>query len=206
MQPLRVLLPALLLLATATFAAETGAPLITILRQEQHTGGTQTFDVTRDARGRLYFANGEGVLVHDGAWWTRIDMPSSVFNAVTDAKGRVGITLLDDFGILVRGSSGALAFRSLLPQVPPELRTGLGQGSVCALRNGLLFINDRFLARWDGTRLQVTRTPEPVRARRCLEVDGHEFIASRAGLLQLGGRATFAGKRIDVALHDLVIV
>jgi hypothetical protein len=125
--PLRVLLPALLLLASTAFAAESGAPLITVLRQEQHTGGTQTFEVTRDARGRLFFANGDGILIHDGAWWTRLDLPSSVFSVAADAKGRVGLTLLDDLGVLARGPAGTLAYQSLLPQVPRELRSGLGR-------------------------------------------------------------------------------
>ncbi|HEX6640555.1 MAG TPA: hypothetical protein VF215_05550, partial [Thermoanaerobaculia bacterium] len=203
---LRVLLPALLLLASTAFAAESGAPLITVLRQEQHTGGTQTFEVTRDARGRLYFANGDGILIHDGAWWTRVELPSSAFSVAADAKGRVGLTLLDDLGVLARGPAGTLAYQSLLPQVPRELRTGLGQGGLCTSRDGLLFMTDRFIARWDGSQLRIVDRSGIPRSHRCHEIDGRDFIAMRTGLLELGGATTFAGKRIDAVLRDLVIV
>jgi diguanylate cyclase (GGDEF)-like protein len=204
---LRSLLPALFLLATGALASESGFPLITLFRQEQHKGGTQNFDVARDPRGRLYFANLEGILVYDGAWWTRVEIPRpAAFSVTADRQGRVGVTLLDDIGVLSRGPSGALAYRSLTPLLPPELRRGMGQGDTCVSGDGLLFSTERFIARWDGTTLRVLdRTVSP-HTRRCFEIAGRTWLASWTGVEHPDGAKTFAGKRIDIILPGIVIV
>ena len=203
----RALLSALLLFASTALGAESGYPLITLFRQEQHKGGTQNFDVSRDLRGRLYVANVEGLLVYDGAWWTRVELPTpTAFNVRSDSTGRVGVTLLDDFGVLARGPSGALGFQSLLPLLPPDLRKGLGQGDVCGSGDGLLFTTATFVARWDGKSLQVLDRRPVERGQRCYEVDGRSYITSFEGLTELGGKKTFAGRRVDTVMPGFVIV
>src|SRR5690349_13846625 len=69
----------LLLLAAGARAApvpasgERGYPLIQTYEPAPPEASTESFGVTRDPRGVLYFANLEGVLVYDGAWWQRIE-------------------------------------------------------------------------------------------------------------------------------------
>ncbi len=203
----RALLAGLLLFATAAFGAESGSPLIALFRQEQHKGGTQNFDVTRDQRGRLYVANVEGLLVHDGAWWTRVELPTpTAFGVTSSANGHIGVTLLDDIGFLTHAPSGALAFRSLLPLLPPDLRSGLGQGDVCAWGQGLIFTTQSFIAGWDGQNLRVLERRKIARGRRCYTIDDGTYITSFEGLMKVGGKTTFAGKRIDAVLPRFVIV
>lgn len=196
-----------LCLAVPAFAAEWGYPVLTVFRQEQHKGGTQNFDVTRDPRGRLYFSNSEGILIHDGAWWTRVPLPSASFNTVSDRNGRVGVTVLDDIGVLARGASGALEYQSLAPKIPPQLRDGMGQGQVCATSQGIVFATERFVAAWDGTNVRILESQGDAHTRRCFEFDGHMLLATWTGVVDLtSGKRTFDGKRVDVILRDMVIL
>lgn len=190
-------------------AGETGYPLITLFRQEQHKGGPQNFDVTRDPRGRLHFANQDGVLIYDGAWWTRVAIPGiTAFETLSDTEGNIGVGGLEEIGVLVP-TGGKLGYRSLMGQLPPELRAGLGQGSLCrAPGAGLMFVSPRFLARWDGRALRVVErnAGDALHPRRCFNVDGHTWIGSFSGLKDLGGKTLFAGKRVDAALPGFVIL
>jgi diguanylate cyclase (GGDEF)-like protein len=205
---MRSLLAVVLLLAPVALAAETGYPLIALFRQEQHRGGTQNFDATRDARGRLYFANLEGVLAYDGAWWSRIAVPgSAVFSATADAKGRIAVTSLDQLGYLAPDAKGTLAYHSLLDRVPADLREGIGQGDTCTSADGVLFTNQRFSARWNGNAFSIIERNPDTRARRCFEADGRNYLAAWTGLIDLSTRRkTFEGKRIDIVLPRFVIV
>ena len=40
--------------------------------KKQYNAGTQNWKIIQDAQGRMYFANNEGVLVFDGAYWQLI--------------------------------------------------------------------------------------------------------------------------------------
>jgi diguanylate cyclase (GGDEF)-like protein len=196
------------LLASSASATESGYPPLTFFRQEQHKGGSQTFDVKRDASGRLFFANLDGVLIYDGAWWKRIDVPgSSAFSVVPDRAGRIGVTTVDEFGYLRTDASGSLFYESLTPRIPAALRHELGQAGLCVSGGGLLFVTPQFAARWNGQALTLLeRNPSGVRGRRCREVDGRTYLAGYDGLQELGGRKTFLGKRVDAALPGFVLL
>jgi diguanylate cyclase (GGDEF)-like protein len=200
----------LLLLASSAVAGETGYPLITLFRQEQHKGGTQNFGAAGDPRGRLYFANQDGVLIYDGAWWSRVTIAGiTAFDVLSDTDGNIGVGGLEEIGVLAPTPTGTLGYRSLVGQLPAELRSDIGQGSMCrAPGGGLLFIGPRFAARWDGRALRVVeRNNDPaLHPRRCFDVGGIAYIGSFTGLKELGGKTLFAGKRIDIALPGFVIL
>lgn len=204
----RVLL-ILLLVAPSVWASEAGLPPITMFRQEQHKGGVQTFGLTRDSRGRLYFANSEGLLIYDGAWWSRVSVPGyTAWDAAVDAHDRVGVGVLDGFGVLAPDANGALAYRDLVPLLPAELRKDIGQAATCTSAGKLVFVAPHFAAMWDGARLQVVeRSTEANRGRRCMDVGGNLFLATFNGLVEArSGRRTFAGKRVDYAVPQFVII
>jgi len=202
----RILL--LLILSTAVFARETGYPVISVIRQEVHGAGSQTFDVVSDARGRLLFANLEGVLIHDGAWWTRVAVPTeSTFKLAALDDGSVAVSLLDEIGLLRPNASGALEYVSLVPKLPPNMRGGLGQSAICKAPGGALFVTDFGALMWNGSEMRtVLRFPGEDPRRRCFADANALFIGSASGLYTLDGKKTFDGKRIDEVVGDFVIV
>jgi diguanylate cyclase (GGDEF)-like protein len=199
---------ALAAVCAAALARETGYPVISIIRQETHGGGSQTFDVATDAHGRLIFGNLEGVLVHDGAWWSRVGVPGhSVFRVLPLDHDRIAVALLDDFGVIAPDAKGLLAYRSLSPLLPPELRRNVEQVGMCPAPGGAVFVTDDAAVRWDGRSLRVlTRFAKPEAWRRCFS-DGERIWTSRPdGLQEIGGPLRFAGRRVDEMVGDLVVV
>ena len=204
----RVRVVLLVFLATTAFARESGYPVMTLLRQETHGGGSQTFDVATDARGRLVFANLEGVLIHDGAWWSRIHVPNdSAFKIAPLDDGTIVVGLLDDVGVIAPNRSGALEYRSLAPQIPPDLRRGLAQAATCTTPGGALIVTDFAAMFWDGRAVRVAmRFGKEEQRRRCFADGDALFAGTSAGLQQIGAATTFTGKRIDALIADFVVV
>ncbi|HEX7150894.1 MAG TPA: diguanylate cyclase [Thermoanaerobaculia bacterium] len=194
---------ALLCFASIAGASESGSPLISLFRQEEHKAGAQTFRVRSDPRGRLWFANSEGVLTYDGAWWTATKVPGDVaFGLDVDDAGRVAAVGLDEFGIVQDGQ-----YRSLVEQLPVSLRSGIGQPEPCAFVNGFVFAAERFVARWDGIKLIVLDVPGDGRTRRCFEAGGKLFIGGHGGLVEVAtGRRSFVDRRVDWLLPAAVIL
>jgi diguanylate cyclase (GGDEF)-like protein len=195
-------------ISTTALARETGYPVITVLRQEDHGAGSQTFDVAADARGRLLFGNLEGVLIHDGAWWSRVDVPGgSAFKILPLDHERLIAVLLDDFGILGPGADGLLAYHSIAAQLPPEMRKGLAQVAACPAPGGAVFVTNFGAVRWDGRSMRVlTRFPNEQPWRRCFSDGEQIWISTALGLEEIGARTTFAGRRVDLVLDDFIIV
>ena len=204
-----VLLLVCVLLAPAASAREGGNPLITLFRQEEHKGGTQTFGAERDAAGRLWFPNLDGVLIHDGAWWTRVNVESAAFEVLPAPSGEVGVGTLDGIGIIHPGAKGALEYRSLLPLLPERLRRNVAQANLCTDGAGrLLFAASTFLARWDGRALTVLTEYAAERiAPRCFDIGGRIWLGGFSGLREVNGPGIrFAGRRIDQVAGGFVIV
>lgn len=163
----RTALPSLmlsLLIATVTTSgAERGLPQITVYPAEVHKAGPQSFDIAQDTRGILYFGNLQGLVTYDGAWWRLLKLPDdqAALSVAADARGRVALGLVSDFGYLERAPNGAQVYRSLLPRLPPAQRAFGDVKAICAIDAGFLFITERSLLLWDdkGARTMAELVP-----------------------------------------------
>src|SRR3954451_1467868 len=192
-------------------ATRLGYPLLTAFDQQQHHGGSQNFAFAQDARGILYFANLRGVLTYDGAWWNLITLPRNApaLGIAIDSAGRIGVGTVDDFGTLAPDAHGQLQFQSLLPHLPPALRAdAVGEfQNITADGSSLLFLSPRLLLRWDGKEVKLLLEDRAKASlRRPFVENGHLFVSTRDGLLELGGPKRFGGKRVDLILGDMAIV
>jgi len=217
LQRLAGALAVLLLLAAGARAApvpaarERGYPLIQTYEPGLPEASTQSFDVTRDPRGVLYFANDRGVLVYDGAWWQRIEVGKQIaaFRVESDRDGRVAVGGVDEIGYLSPDGHGTLRYVSLLGLLPPQQRS-LGQVlSIQATAKGFAFMTDRWLLVWDGARVTTVATYPGDRPYAMSFAAGREvYVWSREGISRLrgtrlepvpGGEA-FRGRRVDLIL------
>ncbi|HKS21247.1 MAG TPA: diguanylate cyclase [Thermoanaerobaculia bacterium] len=150
----------------------------------------------------MVFGNLGGVLIYDGAWWTRIQLPndSAVFAVAAGEGGRVGVGGVDDFGVVERG-----AYRSLAAQLPPAVRASLGEVyGVCARGHGFLFASDRYLIEWDSGALRIVAQYAPAR-RRLVRVGDAIYVVAPDHIERLGGPKLFGGRAVGALLPNGVV-
>ncbi|MFL6262022.1 MAG: diguanylate cyclase domain-containing protein [Thermoanaerobaculia bacterium] len=191
--------------------AERGYPLIQTYEPSLPEASTESFDVTRDPRGVLYFANFAGVLVYDGAWWQRIEVGKgrSAFRVASDSNGRVAVGGDDEIGYLSPDGRGTLRYVSLLGLLPPQQRA-LGQTlSLQATPQGFVFTTGRWLLVWDGTRIVTAATfPGDRPYAESFAVGREVCVWTREGISRLRGTRlepmpggeVFRNRRVDQIL------
>jgi diguanylate cyclase (GGDEF)-like protein len=193
----------LLALAVVAQAEHRGLPVLGMFPQSVYRGGAQTFDIAQDPRGILYFGNLSGVITYDGAWWNTIALPneSAVFAIESDAAGVVAAGGVGELGYL----DSALAYHSLLDQLPPYARDVGEVRGICTAGRGFVFTTERFTIEWNGGAPRVLaqhRGDAP--PTRCSTIDGAIHVWGGEGLLRVDrGRllpAGFAGLRLDAAI------
>jgi diguanylate cyclase (GGDEF)-like protein len=178
----------LLLLALRAGAAERGFPLITVYPAEAHKAGPQTFDVAQDARGVLLFGNLHGLLTWDGAWWGLHTLPDeqAPLSLASDARGRVALGLVDDFGFLARDANGAYEYHSLRDTLPANERAVGDIRELCVTSAGFLYVGERSLILWNGGAAKtIARFPTETAPRGCHSDEGGIFLRGPQGLQQL---------------------
>jgi diguanylate cyclase (GGDEF)-like protein len=192
-------------------AAAHGYPLIQSYVPAHPGAESQSFDLTRDAKGVLYVANLGGAMAYDGAWWrlAEVGKGKTAFSIAAGAEGRVGVGGVDDFGYLAPEPDGSLRFVSLANLLPPETRR-LGQiMQVRAVGRGFAYMTTTRLLLWDGAALRTVATfPGDRPYAASFAVGGEVYVWTREGLVRLaGGRLVsvaggelFAGRRVDQVL------
>ncbi len=185
-------------------------PQITVYPAEVHKAGPQSFDIAQDTRGILYFGNLQGVLSYDGAWWRLLKLPDeqAALSVATDARGRIALGLVSDFGYLDRGADGAQQYRSLLPRIPAAQRAFGDVRAICPIAAGFLFIAEKSLLIWDAKGARVAAEFPPATAPRgCLSEGGEILLRGPQGLQRfdpITNRITNAaldGQRVLLALR-----
>jgi diguanylate cyclase (GGDEF)-like protein len=193
-----------LALASVAHAEPRGLPVLTVIPQSQHRGGSQTFDAAQDTRGILYFGNLDGVMTYDGAWWHTVVLPnhSAVFAVESDAAGLVAAGGVGELGYLVPAADGTLAYHSLLPTLPENARDVGEVRGICTSGRGFVFAAERQTIEWNGGAPRViashTNGDGPA---RCSVIDGVTHLWGTGGLFRVERgslvRAGLDGARID---------
>jgi len=90
-----------------------------------NTPEEQTWAITQDLRGIMYFGNNAGVLEFDGNTWKLIEVSnkSTVRSlAVDKSKGTIYVGAVGDFGFLKADRNGSLKYSSLIEKVDENYR------------------------------------------------------------------------------------
>ncbi len=88
--------------------------------KKQYNAGTQNWKIKQDAQGRVYFANNEGVLVFDGAYWQLYPLPNkTIVRSIEFGKDKkLYAGGQDEMGYFSPGKNGQLTFTSLKNLLP----------------------------------------------------------------------------------------
>ncbi|HET8772133.1 MAG TPA: GGDEF domain-containing protein [Thermoanaerobaculia bacterium] len=169
-------------------AAERGFPLITVYPAETHKAGPQTFDITQDSRGVLYFGNLHGLVTYDGAWWELHKLPNEqvVLSLASDSAGRIALGLLNDLGYLARDAKGSYEYRSLMETLPAAQREVGDVRAICATSAGFLYVAEKSLVLWnDGAAKRIATFTAENAPRGCSSEGADVLLRGPKGLHRL---------------------
>ncbi len=99
-----------------------GLPMLTYFPYSEYNADPQNWDIVQAPSGKMYFANGDGVLEFDGNWWRLIELPNRTLVRSLDVAGDGTIYVggYEEFGYLKENKSGFLEYKSLLHLLPDD--------------------------------------------------------------------------------------
>src|SRR6185436_18701146 len=189
---------------------ERGFPLLATYSPKQHLGGSQVFAAAQAGNGTLYFGTLRGVMSYDGAWWRHTVLPneSAVFGLAVRSGPEIAVGAFDEFGWVAPDANGALAYHSLVAQLPPSMRSVGDVRGVCAMQSAFLYVADSLVIAWSGGAPRVIGTlrDAPGPPNRCFTAGGAVYLTDADGLHRLDpatmkiARAGFDAKTIDLVV------
>ena len=163
---------------------ELGRPLQRGYPPGEHLAAPLTQTLAQDAAGWVYFANTAGLLVHDGARWRSVRLPTESGGIRQFATGADGTLYVGGAGILghLRGAGPDVAFVSLAPHLPEDARNIDEIRFVAAAGDAVCFADDEKVLVWRGGAFRVVPCAAPVgrRGARLHAVAG-EILVSAPG-------------------------
>ena len=102
-----------------------GIPQIINFNKNDFRAGTQTWDIDQDSKGRMYFANNEGLLTYDGTFWKLHPLPNKTImrSIAIDKNGIIYAGGQGEMGYFVPNERGFLKYISLTPLLPAKERS-----------------------------------------------------------------------------------
>jgi diguanylate cyclase (GGDEF)-like protein len=186
---------------------ERGFPLIDVHEEREHKAGAQIFSLTQNRGGSLYFGTLAGVASYDGAWWHNAALPneSAVFSVASGKGPEIAVGGIDELGWAVE-TNGALTYHSLMPQLPKSAHRLGDVRSICAMRDGFLYIAENAVITWSGAAPRVIADLDGIEepSRKCFRAGNTAYVVAGTGLQRLDGNrlvpAGFDGKIVDLVL------
>ncbi|MGQ8337387.1 triple tyrosine motif-containing protein [Sunxiuqinia sp. A32] len=101
-----------------------GVPDIQNFTKKEYEASTQNWQIEKNSKNFMYFANNSGLLEYDGAQWHLYSLPNqSIIRSIkVDENDRIYIGQQNDFGYMEADDKGELQYHSLKDLVPAEDR------------------------------------------------------------------------------------
>ncbi len=99
---------------------EIGIPFISKFGRQEFNGGAQTWSVTQDDRGIMYFGNNNGLLEYDGNKWQLIPMQNNaiVREVFKSSDNKIFVGAYNQFGYLASDELGRTIYKSVSDELP----------------------------------------------------------------------------------------
>ena len=138
-----------------------GNPPVLNFSKKEYKAGTQTWDVTQDKNGVMWFANNEGLLEFDGTHWRLypLDNGTIVRSVQAGPDGKIYAGGQGDFGYFSPNDQGRLVYHSLKSLLPESERRFGDVWNIQALPEGVFFRTDNQLFRFDGRQITTLFPP-----------------------------------------------
>ena len=148
---------------------------------------SENWAVAQDDQGVLYFANSNGVLIHDGVSWDLVEVPPGHFvrSLAQTADGKIYVGSFGNIGYLTADSTGTTAFISLLDHIPESYRDFKDVWHIATSEDGVFFSTRDYFFRWQKNTMQVWTTD--TQFGQVFTADGNLFVQERDNLLHVVG-------------------
>lgn len=136
---------------------ETGLPYIQNYSPDDYSAFDQNWGSIQDSLGRMYFANGRGVLSYDGANWDLIKLTnkSTAFALASTKHGEIYVGGAGELGYLKSNNRGQLLYISLLSNLPKEFHDLGNVRTLRSTKDGMYFVSKKHILRWDGANFKT---------------------------------------------------
>ena len=138
-----------------------GLPQVSSYNSLQYKGGTQNWSIGQDKNGILYFANNEGLLTFNGAYWKSYSLPNkTIVRSVRIANdGKIYVGGQDEIGYFYPNENGSLVFNSLKKLIPEGERQFADIWDIQVLANEVYFrtVNKIFRLKNNKVDVYITR-------------------------------------------------
>lgn len=143
---------------------EAGRPVIRNFAPRDYEAHNQVFFLTEGANGLMYFAVYGNVLEFDGQTWRKISVPTSWVRGLQATDAGIHVAATDELGICLPGPDGLPVYQSWVSRLPARLAPVGPVWSTVAHEGAVWFSASRFVARFQGDKVQVWDFPTPARA------------------------------------------
>ena len=138
-----------------------GLPLIINYSKTDFHGGAQTWDITQDENGIMYFANNEGLISFDGAYWKIYPLPNrTILRSMAIGSNKIYVGGQGEIGYFIPDAKGFLHYESLIDLLPKSQNKFADIWNIKILGESVFFrATDRiFELRDHSIRIFYTRT------------------------------------------------
>ena len=123
---------------------------VSIFSKSEYAAGTQNWDIERDAFGRLFIANNEGLLVYNGIKWDLYPIPNkTIIRSLSfGLDGKLYAGAQDELGYYEADKSGKLVYTSLKKKIPASVSSFADVWHVEVVGNEVFFMSSEFIFRY----------------------------------------------------------
>ena len=182
-----------------------GIPEIRNFKRQDYQAGTQDWQIEKNSKNFLYFANNNGLLEYDGSHWILYGLPnpSAVRSIKVDSNDRIYIGQQNEFGYMEPNAEGVLTYHSLSEQLPIEQKNFDEIWRIHITNSGVFFQSYTHLFLYRDER--VIQVPLKNRIRFSFYVNGRLWIQDEVDglmeyrqlqLVKLPGTEELIGKEI----------
>src|SRR6266700_3880557 len=125
--------------------------------KQAYNAGKQNWNIRQDKQGRIYFANNEGVLTYDGAYWKLYPLPNKtiVWSVEFGKDGRLYVGGQDEMGYFSPDINGNLSYTSLKNLVDESDQIFADIWNIVAFEDDVFFRSDSKLFRYHNNTISV---------------------------------------------------
>lgn len=141
---------------------EAGLPFVRNYEPDEYGAFNQNWDIAQDSLGRIYFANGSGVLIYDGVNWELFELPkqSHTKSIAIDKDNNVFVGATNEFGYLRPQASGTPTYVSLSDSLSKTDSDFMVVWQTHATSEGIYFQSTEAIFRWKEGILQTWKAGE----------------------------------------------
>ncbi|NQX30672.1 triple tyrosine motif-containing protein [Pedobacter boryungensis] len=138
-----------------------GLPQVSSYTSLEYKGGTQNWGIAQDKNGILYFANNEGLLTYNGAYWKIYPTPNKTIirSVKIDGSGKIYIGGQDEIGYFSPNEFGILTYHSLKNKIPAKDRQFADVWDIVFNGKEIYFRTVNKIIRFNNNKVDVYPTP-----------------------------------------------